>query len=195
VAPRRQGRPTEAEALSVAKGPLIDELVAACATARNGLERPARERDRQIEDAFFRAAAALETFLSEWLVRCVSFDAGHFRATFEQRAANWATAQLNNGFEPRDRLWKRRDADVAVTVHLPILKKQSLEESRALLGAENDNVSIRSISDLIQLADAYLAEKYARRPRQLGGERATILDATISMRNVLAHRSHALPTP
>jgi len=101
--PHRRGRPTPQQSLAVAKGPFIDTLVGAAATARDGLTRGAAdERDRQVEDAFFRAAAALETFLSEWLVRCMSFDATTFRAFYETRAANWARRALDNSFEPSD---------------------------------------------------------------------------------------------
>lgn len=189
MAGRPRGRPTPQQALRVAKDPFIDELVAACTTARNGLELPAQERDRVVEDAFFRAAAALETFLSEWLVRCLSFDASAFQTTYEMRAANWTVGQLNSSWQPSDRLWKERGRSVAVTVHLPISKKHSLEETRALLGAVDDNVTIRSTADLIRLAKEYLVDPYARRPRNLGPQCSAVLDATVAIRNVLTHRS------
>jgi hypothetical protein len=187
--PRGRGRPTPQQSLAVAKEPFIDALVAACTTARNALDQPAAERDRQVEDAFFRAAAALETFLSEWIMRCLSFDASSFRTTSETRAANWADAELNARYEPRDRLWRNRDAQISVTVELPIHKKHSLDETRALLGAVDDNVSIRGTAELIITARDTLVASYARRPRQLGSARSAILDATIAIRNVIAHRS------
>ncbi|MET0836924.1 MAG: hypothetical protein ABWY97_09095, partial [Thermoleophilaceae bacterium] len=84
----------------------------AAATANNGLNQAAAERDIQVEDAFFRAAVALETFLSEWLVRCLSFDAGVFRATYEGRAARWAVDQLNGSYPPSGRLWRDRGATI-----------------------------------------------------------------------------------
>lgn len=189
MARRTRGRPTPQQALAVAKDPFIYELVAACSTARNGLELSARERDRVVEDAFFRAAAALETFLSEWLVRCLSFDASAFRRTYEMKAANWAVNQLNTGWEPSDRLWKERGGSVSVTIHLPISKKHSLEETRTLLGAVDDNVTIRRTEDLIRLAKEYLVDRYARRSRDLGPQCSAVLDATVAIRNVLAHRS------
>ena len=189
MAGRARGRPTPQQSLGVAKDPFIDELVAACSTARNGLTLPAQERDRVVEDAFFRAAAALETFLSEWLVRCLSFDASAFQATYESRAANWAVNELRSRWEPSERLWKGRGTSAAVTVAIPISKKHSLEETRTLLGTVDDNVSIRRMEDLVRLARDYLVDPYARRPRNLGPQRSAVLDATVAIRNVLAHRS------
>jgi hypothetical protein len=188
--PRRRGRPTPQQSLAVAKGPFIDTLVGAAATARDGLTREAAdERDRQVEDAFFRAAAALETFLSEWLVRCVSFNATTFRANYEARAANAARQALDASFEPSGRLWRRRGATVTVEVAIPIAKKHSLDETRALLGALDDNVPIRDTEALVRTARDFLPERYARRARNLGRHHAGILDATIAIRNVIAHRS------
>src|SRR5918992_5686934 len=186
---RKRGRPTPAQSLGVAKAPFIDALVGACASARNALDQSAAERDRQVEDAFFRAAAALETFLSEWVVRCLSFNATAFKRTYELRTENWVEAELNRSYPPRDRLWKDRDDEVLVTILLPILKKHTLEDSRGLLGAEDDNFPIRDTEALVVAAKDYLAEPYARRPRELGKQRAAILDATIAIRNVIAHRS------
>lgn len=189
VAVRRQGRPTERESLGIAKTPFIEELIAACVTARAAAERPVRERDRQVEDAFFRAAAALQTFLSEWLVRTLSFDAAYFRSVHEQRAANWATSQLSSAaYPPKERLWTTARPAV-VEVHLPIPRKLTLEEAARLLGAEADHVAIRNTAELVTRAKECLPDKYARRARELGRTNSAILDATIAVRNVLAHRS------
>jgi hypothetical protein len=189
MAGRTRGRPTPQRALGVAKDPFIAELVAACSTARNALDLPAQERDRIVEDAFFRAAAALEAFLSEWLVRCLSFDATAFQSTYESKAANWAADQLNSGWEPSERLWKGRGRNVAVRVRIPIAMKHSLEETRMLLGAVDDNVTIRRTGDLVRLAREYLVDPYARRPQNLGPQHSAVLDSTVAIRNVLAHRS------
>jgi hypothetical protein len=186
---RKPGRPpTPEESLAVAKRPFIDTLIGTALAAHNGLEQSAPVRDLQVEDAFFRAAVALETFLSEWLVRCLSFDASVFRATYEGRAANWAKRELET-FEPSDRLWKARGAAIAVKVELPISKKHDLDETRSLLGAEDENVSIPGTKALIEDAKAYVVEPYARRPRSLSQESKAILDATVAIRNVIAHRS------
>jgi hypothetical protein len=189
MAGRARGRPTPQQALGVAKDPFIDELIAACSTARNALGLPAQERDRVVEDAYFRAAAALETFLSEWLVRCLSFDATAFRATYASRAANWAASELNSRWEPSERLWKERGRSVAIAVEVPMSKKHSLQETRTLLGAVDDNLTIRSTEDLVRLARDYLVDPYARRPGNLGPQRSAVLDATVAIRNVLVHRS------
>jgi hypothetical protein len=75
--------------LSIAKLPFLDELSEACAACDRAQTLAADHRNRQVEDAFFRAAVALETFMSEWLVRCLSFDAAHL----QQKAENepWRT--------------------------------------------------------------------------------------------------------
>jgi hypothetical protein len=163
--------------------------VVACATARNGLSLAARQRDRVVEDAFFRAAASLETFLTEWLVRCLSIDASVFRATYESRASNWAKDRLERECEPSERFCKRRKRKAAIRVDLPILKTHSLEDTRACLDAIDDNVSIRGTTDLVVAARDYLVAPCAKPPQNLGAQRAAVLDATVAVRNVLAHRS------
>jgi hypothetical protein len=187
---RGAGRPTPQQSLAVAKEPFINELVAACRTARSGLElSPAAERDRVVEDAFFRAAAGLETFLSEWLVRCLSFDASTFQRTYANRAGNWVGDQLRAGWAPAERVLGVEHGSVTVTVHLGISKKHSLEAARTLLGAVDDNVPIRGTEDLVRTARDCLVDRYARRPRDLGPHCSAVLDATVAIRNVLAHRS------
>jgi hypothetical protein len=186
---RKRGKPTPPQSLGVAKEPFITTLIGAAATAKNGLDQPAAERDVQVEDAFFRAAVALENFLSEWLVRCLSFDASVFRATYEKRAADWAVKELEDSYEPSGRLWKDSGATIRLEVELPVLKKHSLDATRVLLNAVDDNVPIRGTKHLVKVARDYLIDKYARRPTNLTRDRQAILDATIAIRNVVAHRS------
>jgi hypothetical protein len=189
MSPGALGRPKGSDTLKVAKSPLIDELVAACSVARGGLDLLASQRNRVVEDAFFRAAAAMETFLSEWLVRCLALDASSFRRTYEERAANEALTHLEGQWEPSERLWKAAKRRATVRVELPILKTQRLLDARILLNAIDDNITIRGSADLVKLAQDYLSEPYTKRPEKLGGRRAAVLDATIAIRNVLAHRS------
>jgi len=93
--PRPRGRPTRYQVLSVAKMPFLDELTAACATCDRALSLSAGERNRQVEDGFFRASVALETFLSEWLVRCLSFDSSHLAQEAQREFDAWVRNGVN----------------------------------------------------------------------------------------------------
>lgn len=115
---RPRGRPTETESLRIAREPLIHELTTACASCRAALALPTRECNREVEDAFFRVAASLEGFISDWFVRCLSFDTGQFVATYERRAENQALAELGRWL-PATRLWGRRGRAPAVGVTIP----------------------------------------------------------------------------
>jgi hypothetical protein len=124
---RPRGRPSENVSLLISREPLIEELQAACRAGHLALAMHAAERNRQLEDTFFRAAASLEGFLSDWFVRCLSFDADRFGETFELRAQNHATDALN-AWNPSSRLWKRRGRQPFVTVGLP--NRLALESTR-----------------------------------------------------------------
>ncbi len=184
--PRARGRPTETEALLVAKDPFIKERQDSCLAARRA--GTADERSRSAEDAFFRAAAALEAFLSEWVIRCVSFDSTKLRGTYEAKAANEAQSLLWREWEPSSRLWTST-SQPTINVSIALSKKHALEQTVRLLGRDDDNLSFTGAAAFKQTANELLIEKYAKRARTLAQRNDRVLDATIAIRNVIAHRS------
>jgi FAD/FMN-containing dehydrogenase len=184
--PRARGRPTEQQSLLVAKEPFIAALRAACTASR----RPGSAAERSVlaEDAFFRAAASLERFLSQWVVRCVSFDSSSFRDHVAERAANAAADALWRDWAPADRFWIGRD-DVVVSVDLPIERKNALTRAAALLGWEDGNLPIARLRDFTNEARDILPAKYANRVIAFGPQRERLVDATFAIRNVIAHGS------
>jgi hypothetical protein len=148
---------------------------------------PVEQRNRQVEDAFFRAAVALETFLSEWLVRCLSFDANHLHQRAEKELANWISKQINALEGPTGRRYRAYLKRHSSALSIP--RRPSLTESLALLGAGDDVVAIRGSRDLERKARDSLIHTYAVRAMQLTARQCAFLDATKKIRNALAHGS------
>lgn len=185
--PRPRGRPTRYQVLSVAKMPFLDELTAACATCDRAQSLSAGERNRQVEDGFFRASVALETFLSEWLVRCLSFDSSHLAQEAQREFDAW----VRNGVNALEGRTARRYR--AYLEHhssaLTIPRRPSLKEALSLFGSGGDVVGVRGAKDLEQKARANLIHTYAVRAMQLTARERAFLDATKKIRNALAHGS------
>jgi hypothetical protein len=183
-------RHTDNAALRTIREQFIDELLACCLAAREGLraESPT-QRDRRVEDSFFRAAAALEMFISEWMIRCLSVDASQLRATFEGRAATEALRLLNQHYEPSKRLWRDKKATPTVAISIGLKKRTSLKDAVSLLGAADGNYSARAFHDLRRDVDACLVARFSRRLDGCTTTQQGIFDATVGIRNALAHRS------
>jgi hypothetical protein len=170
----------------VAKEPFIVALQEACLSARRA--GTAAEKNRGAEDSFFRVASELETFLSQWLIRCVSIDSSTFAETSERRASNAAKDLLWSDWLTSKRLWTRKD-DLIVTVDFALGRKLRLEKAMALLGREDDNFTFGGAADFKRNARELLAPAYADRLAMLSDRNDRILDATVAIRNVIAHRS------
>lgn len=183
-------RRTDNAALRAIREKFIDELLASCLAARDGLAAGTpTERDRRVEDAFFRAAAALETFISEWMVRCLSIDSTQLRATYEDRAAKEAVRLLDQYYEPSKRLWRNKKAKPAVSIGISLKTRTSLTDAVSLLGAAEDNYSARAFHELKDDAEAYLVDRFSKRVTSCTTTQQGIYDATVGIRNALAHRS------
>ena len=186
---RPRGRPTEQESLRIARDPLLEELRTACAGCRAALVLPTiRERNREVEDNFFRVAAAFEGFLSDWFVRCLSFDASQFRATYESRAANYASNGLQT-WEPGQRLWRNAGRTVSVAVSVPVDRQLTQTEASNYLGWQGGTRSFSGAADLEGDATDFLAARFSSRVASLSNAQKQVIDSTIAIRNVLAHRS------
>jgi hypothetical protein len=171
----------------VAKIPFLDELTAACAACDRAQLLPADQRNRQVEDAFFRVAVAMETFLSEWLIRCVSFDSSHLHQRAEKEFDDWLKAQVNAVGGPNGRRYQaflRRHSS-----SLSIPKRPSLTEALSLLGSGGDVVGVTGSKDLEKKARDNLIRTYALRAMKLTVRQRAFLDATKKTRNALAHGS------
>jgi hypothetical protein len=181
-------RPTDSAGLRTAREALVNELIAAARLARLAQEASTPERTQHVEDAFFRAAAALETFLSEWMIRCLSIDSTRFSATFRRRIEDQALTLLNRFYEPSKRLWTKK-APPTIRVTIPVTKRNTLAASLSLLGRSEDNYPMRSAGQLRADANQYLIDVFAKRAGRLTGHQHAVLDATLAIRNVLAHRT------
>ena len=186
--PRRRGRPTEPESLRIAREPLIAELQLACAASHAALALPPGDRNRELEDLFFRASASLEGFLTDWFVRCLSFDTSQFVDAFERRAENQALRDLGR-WQPANRLWGRKKRKPVVSVAIPLDNRLSQTEASAYLGWGGSTHSFRDAGELQKDATQYLALRFSNRVAQLTNGQKRVLDGVIKIRNLLAHRS------
>jgi hypothetical protein len=169
----------------LARRPFVTELVGACSAARAAqIVTPLGVRHDLTEDAFLRAAVALEGFLTEWVVRCVSMDTTALRTTLEQKASNYLQGEV-----PR---WRTLPAEFPVTVTavaIPIPRQMSQTQVRQLLNCEDENISFRGVSDLRVRAMESISDVRGTYVSKLTTAQAKVLDATIAVRNFLAHRS------
>jgi hypothetical protein len=185
---RARGRPSEQESLRIAREPLLDELTIACAASHHALMLPTAERSRELEDSFFRVAAALEGFFTDWFVRCLSFDSSQFAFTSEVRAEAQALNDLAR-WAPANRLWKRKNRTPQVHVSIPVELRPTQTEAAAYLGWSDSTKSFRGASELEDLASDFLVARFSARVAGLSVAQKQVIDATIAVRNVLAHRS------
>jgi hypothetical protein len=185
--PGHRGRPTRHRVLLVAKIPFLDELSASCAACDRAQSLPVAERNRQVEDAFFRAGVALETFLSEWLIRCLTFDASHLHQRAEKEWAGWLKSQVGALDGPTGRRYqaylKRQSSALSIS------RRPSQIEALTLLGVGSDTVAIRGSKDLEKKAVDNLIKTYSIRAQKLTARQRAFIDATKKMRNALAHGS------
>ena len=143
---------------------------------------PPERRKTAAEDIFLRFVVGWETFVSEWFIGCVNRDATRFRLAFENRMNNWLQAEAQKQY-----------ARYKVTFPPPTLalsRNPKLDEVRELLDPREGNIEFRTLQDLAERANRELAPRYAGRTATLMGVGANeIVDASIAVRNALAHRS------
>jgi hypothetical protein len=186
MAPPR-GRPTRYRVLSVAKLPFLDELTEACAACDPAQALASAERDRQVEDAFFRAAVGLEAFLSEWLTRCLSFDASHLQQRADQEFSTWLRKQVNALEGPTGRRFRAYVRGHTMALAIP--RRPTLTEALQLFGSAGDVVGVTGAKDLEKKARDNLTQTYAVRAMRLTARQRAVVDATKKVRNSIAHGS------
>lgn len=187
----RRGRPTKPRELWLAKDPFLKSLQDACHIAAGTADLSTTERERQVEDAFFRAAVSLETFLSDWTARCLHFDTSRLASATRDEAAAHVARQLNGDWKAENRILARTVAAYQPTsqVNVNLPKTIAVQKARALLGVENSNQSFVDSAQFKEWVGRYLAAPQARAVSDLNAADDAVLDATIAIRNVIAHRS------
>ena len=187
----KAGRPTKRRELWIAKDAFLKVLHESCRVAYASRELTVEDQERQLEDGVFRAAVALETFLGDWFARCIHFDTSRVAARARDEVQKHLEHQLAGGWEPEQGILGRVITQYGpqLTVSVEVPKSVSVSTARKLLGTETSNRSWKSAADLKEQVGRYLAHEQARRAvAKLGAAEDALLDATIAIRNVLAHR-------
>jgi len=187
----RRGRPTKARELYLAKDPFLKALQDACHVAARARDLPPNERERQLEDAFFRAAVALETFLSDWVARCLHFDTSRLAARAKQEAGQHVLDELSGGWAPENQILGKTLAEYPPVASMSMTMPESVavQKARQLFGVADTNRSFAGAADFKELVGRFLADPKASAASSLTAADDAVLDATIAIRNVLAHRS------
>ncbi len=134
------------------------------------------------EDIFLRFVVGWELFISEWFIGCVNHDAARYKKAFEKRMKNWLDKQVAKQYDRYDVTFPKP------TLALP--RQPKLADVRELLDPTERNIEFDSMQDLAKRAGEELAPKYTARAAAVissGGDE--IVDASLAIRNVLAHRS------
>lgn len=192
--PNRPGRPL---ALGVARKAFVRELTDAADAfkqARGGRGLP-RALTRRAEDSLFRVAAALEEFLTSWMVRSLAGDGLVMRATKQAQAQRKVDLELKNWLEKEvgfdgtpENLGTYAEAVVTLKPNA-VPDRPTLVESRRLLRATDDTLTFESAQAYVTLAMTSLAPKFTQRIRRLQPGQRAALDATRLLRNAIAHAS------
>jgi hypothetical protein len=125
--------------------------------------------------------------LSEWLIRCVSFDASHLQTRADREFAGWLKGQVNAIGGPTGRRYQAYLKRHSSSLGIP--RRPSLTEALSLLGSGGDVVGVRGAKDLEGKARDNLISTYALRAARLTARQRAFLDATKKIRNALAHGS------
>jgi hypothetical protein len=191
--PPRQGRPTKSRSLYLAKDPFLRVLQEACHLAHDARELKKSERERQVEDTFFRAAVSLEAFLSDWLARSLSFDTSRLAAATRQDLLNHLSGQAHGAWAPENAVYRealKLYTPTAVQANVSIPRSVAANRARELLGVRDSNRSFSGAAEFKEWVGRYIADsKSKQNASELNAGDDAVLDATLAIRNVLAHRS------
>jgi hypothetical protein len=135
------------------------------------------------EDTFLRMVVAWEEFASDWFIAAVNHDATKFKATMERRLSEWQEQAVSES--PYARY-----SDAFRSPVLTIGKNPPVATVHQLLDPREANIEFRSLEELLRRsADAHVSRFVARVGRVNGAGGGEIVDASLAIRNVLAHRS------
>lgn len=187
----RRGRPDKRRELWLAKDPYLKALQDACHLSTSSAGLSSTDHERQVEDSFFRAAVALEAFLNDWFARSLHFDTTRLAAAARDIVESHAR-ESEKTWRPENQILARMldSYPARFEVALVVPKAVSAATARRLLGTESSNRSWKSSAEFKEWVGRYLSHEPARRAaRHLSATDDALLDATVAIRNVLAHRS------
>ena len=147
----------------------------------NDLGSSAR-RKTVAEDVFLRMGVAWETFISDWFIGAINHDASRFRKVLERKMTAWLNQEVDSS--PY-----KNHASAFPAPRLSIGKNPKIATVRELLDPGEGNIEFRSYDDLRHRSRDHHVPKFVARIEQLDGAGAEIIEATLAMRNALAHRS------
>jgi hypothetical protein len=143
---------------------------------------PAR-RKTVAEDILLRFVVGWEAFASEWFVACLNHDARQFKKSTDKKIESWFRKELANSPYGGHKLQ-------ASAPTLLLSKQPPVSVVRALLDPHGRNIEFENFQAFTDRAHRELAQAYAGRAQALLNAGASeIVDAGLSIRNTIAHRS------
>jgi hypothetical protein len=127
-------------------------------------------------DVFLRVAVGFESFRSEWHIAAINQDASKFREAVQTSLRKSAAGA-----------WEYRGAADLVSVDLP--RYPSVGAIRSIVDPLGRNVTFGDAAGWKKRSRTELVDRYADRVFALTDVRMRIIDATVSIRNCIAHRS------
>lgn len=153
---------------------LIDWQVVDTAAKANSLSL--RVRRRVASDSFLALTVAWERFLSRWLVAAVNKDASRAAARLTEKLKSHAHVELK---VPSSHI----SSPLIATSHF------SLASVRGVLGAQDDNIVLRSHKDLQKFADEWLGPALSGSLKTVSSYHFNWVLAMRLIRNALVHQS------
>lgn len=134
------------------------------------------------EDVFLRMGVAWETFISDWFIGVINHDSSRFRKVQERKMDDWLLEAI--GGSP----YSRYESAFAKPL-LDLAKNPKIARVRELLDPGEGNIEFRSFDDLRRRCRDHHVSKFVARVELLDPAGGEIIEATLAMRNTLAHRS------
>lgn len=141
-----------------------------------------RRRKIVAEDVFLRMGVAWETYISDWFVAAINHDATRFRRVLERKMSDWLKQQVAVSNYSRY-------ASAFSAPTLEMSRNPRVARVRELLDPGEGNVEFRSFEELQRRSRDHHVPRFVSRVEQLDGPGAEIIEATLAIRNTLAHRS------
>jgi hypothetical protein len=126
-------------------------------------------------------------------VRCLHFDTSRLAsAARKELEAHLSTQAKGGDWSPENKVHARIlehyvPTNLQISVAVP--KSIAISRARELLGVGESSRSFKSASEFKEWAGRYLADQKSKATAKLSDEDDAVIDATIAMRNLLAHRS------
>lgn len=128
-----------------------------------------------VEHSFLAAAVLWESFVSDLLIACVNRDASRFAVHLKDA--------LETDLAPKQREIYSRYASLTIPQHI---KKADVV---SLIDASGSNITFSNFASLEDAAGRWLAPRHAARITGRSSLEKATVNATISIRNHIAHRS------